>query len=97
MNRNIFDDLFIFQTEICTSNRSSGCKEIDLVSEELKSIYQSGEVHLVEDVDLTADVVENIVTNISPENINKAPEVRKHYEKLPSERFEQHYVKFVLV
>ena len=30
---------FIFHTKICTSTRASGCKEIDAVSEELKSIH----------------------------------------------------------
>ena len=70
---------FIFQSEICTSNRSSGCKGIDIVSEELKSVYRSEEVRIVKDVGLAVDVVEKIVTNISPENVNKAPEVRKPF------------------
>ena len=72
-------NVFIFQSEICTSNRSSGCKGIDIVSEELKSIYHSEEIRIVEDVGLTVDVVEKIVTNISPENVNKTPEVRKPF------------------
>ena len=70
---------FIFQSEICTSNRSSGCKGIDIVSEELKSVYRSEEVRIVKDVGLAVDVVEKIVTNISPENVNKTPEVRKPF------------------
>ena len=70
-------DFFILQTEICSSNRSSGCKEIDEVSDELKTIYQTGQVRIVEDVDLSVDIVEKIVSSITPENVNKTPEVRK--------------------
>ena len=76
---NILCDFIIFQSEICTSSRSTDCKEIDSVSEELKSIYHSGEVRIAEDVDLTVNVIEKIVTNISPENVNKTPRVRKHF------------------
>ena len=72
-------NVFIFQSEICTSDRSSGCKGIDIVSEELKSVYRSEEVRIVKDVGLAVDVVEKIVTNISPENVNKTPEVRKPF------------------
>lgn len=72
---------FIFQTEICTSTRSSACKGIDVVSEELKSIYHSGEVRIAEDVDLTVDLIEKIVSNISPENINKTPGVRNRFSE----------------
>ena len=49
------------------------------MSEELKSVYRSEEVRIVKDVGLAVDVVEKIVTNISPENVNKAPEVRKPF------------------
>ena len=70
------------QTEICGSNRSSGCKEIDAVSDELKTIYRSGKARIVEDVYLTVDVLEKIVNNVSPENINKTPEVRIVFRKV---------------
>ena len=80
----MFDDFFwlFLQTKICGSNRTSSCKEIDAVSDELKTIYRSGEVQIVEDVYLTVDVVEKITANISPENINKTPEVRIVFRKV---------------
>ena len=74
----------MFQTEICTSTRSSGCKGIDAVSEELKSIYHSGQVRIVEDVNLTVNLIEKIVSSISPENINKTPEVRNRFSESSS-------------
>ena len=60
---------------------SSSCEEKDLVSEELKSIYHLGEVRLVENVNLSVDVVEKIVANISSKNINKVGEVRKPFSE----------------
>ena len=77
----MFDDFFILQTEICASNRLSGCKEIDKVSDELRTIYQKGQVRIVEDVGLSVNTVENIVSSISPENFDKTPEVRKFSSK----------------
>ena len=68
---------FILQTEICASNRLSGCKEIDEVSDELKTIYRTGEVRIVEDLNLTVGIVEKVVSSISPENVNKTPKVRR--------------------
>lgn len=49
------------------------------MSEELKAIYRTEKVRIAEDVDLTVNIVEKIVTNISPENVNKTPEVRKPF------------------
>lgn len=51
------------------------------MSEKLKSIYHSGEVRIDKDVELTVDVVERIVSNITPKNVNKAPEVRKRFSR----------------
>ena len=51
------------------------------MSEELKAIYRTEKVRIAEDVDLTVDIVEKIVTNISPENVNKTPEVIKSLMK----------------
>ena len=51
------------------------------MSGKLKAIYHSEEVRIVEDVGLTVDVVEKIVTNISPENFNKTPDVRKSFRE----------------
>lgn len=74
---NIFFDIFVFQTEVCTSVRLSGCKEIDAVSEELKSIYHSRKVRIPKDVDLTVDIMEKIVKYITEnENVNKTPQVK---------------------
>lgn len=36
---------------------------------------------MAEDVDLTVNLVEKIITNISPENVKKAPEVKKCFSK----------------
>lgn len=55
------------------------CQEIDVVSQELKSIYHSGESRIAKDVDLTVDVIEKMVNNISRENVNKTPEVREGF------------------
>ena len=74
--------IFFFQIEICASSKSSGCKEIDEVSDKLKTIYRSREVRIIQDVNLTVDIVENIVTSIRPENVNKTPEVRKASSKI---------------
>ena len=51
------------------------------MSDELKNIYRTGQVRIVEDVDLSVDIVEKIVSSISPENVNKTPEVRKFSSK----------------
>lgn len=51
------------------------------MSEKLKSIYHSGEVRIDKDVELTVDVVERIVSNITPKNVNKAPEMRKRFSR----------------
>lgn len=55
------------------------CQKIDAVSQELKSIYHSGESRIAKDVDLTVDVIEKMVNNISRENVNKTPEVREGF------------------
>ena len=51
------------------------------MSEELSAIYRTEKVRIAEDVDLTVDIVEKIVANISPENVNKTPEVRKRFNE----------------
>ena len=56
----MFDDFFVLQTEICASNRWSGCKEIDQVSDELKTIYQTGQIRIAEDVDLSVNSIEKL-------------------------------------
>ena len=72
-----FFDIFVFQMEVCTSVRLSGCKEVDAVSEELKSIYHSRKVRIPKDVDLTVDIMEKIVKYITEnENVNKTPQVK---------------------
>ena len=55
------------------------CQEIDVGSQELKSIYHSGESRIAKDVDITIDVIEKMVNNISRENVNKTPEVREGF------------------
>ena len=55
------------------------CQEIDVVSQELKSIYHSGVSRVAKDVDLTVDVIEKMVNNIGRENVNKTPEVREGF------------------
>ena len=55
------------------------------MSKELIAIYLTEEVRIVEDVDLTVDIIEKIVTNISPENVHKTPEVKKSFNKSSSQ------------
>ena len=53
----------------------------DEMSDELKIIYQTGKVRIVEDVNLSVNTVEKIVSSINLENVNKTPEVRKFSSK----------------
>ena len=71
------------------------------MSEELKAIYRTEKVRIAEDVDLTVNIVEKIVTNISPENVNKTPEVRKSLMKfqviLCGNHFDTIFFRFLLL
>ena len=51
------------------------------MSDELKTIYQTGQIRIVEDVDLSVNAIEKIVRSISPENVDKTPEVIKFPSK----------------
>ena len=43
----------------------------------MKNVSSRGENHIVEDIKLTVDVVEKIVTHVDLSNIEKTPKVRK--------------------
>ena len=81
IKNNLFDHFFYFTDGNICIKWSSGCKEIDEVSDELKTIYQTGQIRIVEDVDLSVNAIEKIVRSISPENVDKTPEVIKFPSK----------------
>lgn len=64
-----------FQTKVCSSTTSTGCEGIHEISEKLKTVSSKGKNHIVEDVKLTVDVVEKIVTHVDLSNIDKTPKV----------------------
>ena len=66
----------LFQIKVCSSTRLIGCEEIHEISEKLKNVSSKGENHIVEDIKLTVDVVEKIVTHVDLSNIGKTPQVR---------------------
>ena len=68
-----------FQIKVCSSTTSTGCVGIQEISEKLKNVSSRGENHIVEDIKLTVDVVEKIVTHVDLSNIEKTPKVRKSY------------------
>ena len=43
----------------------------------MKNVPSRGENHIVEDIKLTVDVVEKIVTHVDLSNIEQTPKVRK--------------------
>lgn len=64
-----------FQTKVCSSTTSTGCEGIHEISEKLKTVSSKGKNYIVEDVKLTVDVVEKIVTHVDLSNIDKTPKV----------------------
>ena len=64
-----------FQIKVCSSTTSTGCEGIHEISEKLKTVSSKGENHIVEDVKLTVDVVEKIITHVDLSNIEKTPKV----------------------
>ena len=66
-----------FQIKVCSSTTSTGCEGIQEISEKLKNVSSRGENHIVEDIKLTVDVVEKIVTHVDLSNIEKTPKARK--------------------
>ena len=67
--------IFFFQIKVCSSTTSTECEGIHEISEKLKAVSAKGENHIVEDVKLTVDVVEKIVTRVDLSNIEKTPKV----------------------
>ena len=67
--------IFFFQIKVCSSTTSTGCEGIHEISEKLKTVSSKGENHIVEDVKLTVDVVEKIITHVDLSNIEKTPKV----------------------
>lgn len=68
----------LFQTEVCNkeSVKSTSCKEINEVSEQLKNIYDKEAPKIVEDIKSTVNIIEKIVDNVTPDNIAETPKVR---------------------
>ena len=66
-----------FQIKVCSSTTLTGCKGIQEISEKLKNVSSRGKNQIVEDIKLTVDVVEKIVTRVDLSNIEKTPKVRK--------------------
>ena len=62
---------------MCSSTTSIGCEGIQEISEKLRNVSARGKIHIVEDIKLTVDVVEKIVTHVDLSNIEKIPKVRK--------------------
>ena len=62
---------------MCSSTTSIGCEGIQEISEKLRNVSARGKNHIVEDIKLTVDVVEKIVTHVDLSNIEKIPKVRK--------------------
>ena len=60
---------------MCSSATSTECEGIHEISEKLKTVSSKGENNIVEDVKLTVNVVEKIVTNVDLSNIEKTPKV----------------------
>lgn len=56
--------------------KSTSCKEINEVSEQLKNIYDGAEPKIVEDIKSTVNIIEKIVDNVTPDNIAETPKVR---------------------
>ena len=68
----------IVQIKVCTSARLTGCEEITVISNRLKIVYSEGEIHIVEDIKLTVDIIEKIVAHIDLSNIEKVPQVGRN-------------------
>ena len=66
-----------FQIKVCSSTTLTGCKGIQEISEKLKNVSSRGKNQIVEDIKLTVDVVEKIVTRVDLSSIEKTPKVRK--------------------
>ena len=73
------------QTEICNSTRQTECKEIDVLSEQLRLVYYNETIRIVEDIEVTVDIIEKIVGSITTYNIGKAPEVGYVFIKVLSQ------------
>ena len=62
---------------MCSSTTSVGCEGIQEISEKLRNVPARGKNHIVEDIKLTVDVVEKIVTHVDLNNIEIIPKVTK--------------------
>ena len=74
--------ILLFQTEICNSTRKTRCKEIDELSKRLRRIYYNETIRIVEDIELTTDIIEKIVGSVTEYNIEKAPDVGCFFVKV---------------
>ena len=74
--------ILLLQTEICNSTRKTRCKEIDELSKRLRRIYYNETIRIVEDIELTTDIIEKIVGSVTEYNIEKAPDVGCFFVKV---------------
>ena len=61
------------QIEVCTLTTSTGCEGAHQISEKFKNVSSKGGTQIVENVQLTVDVVEKIVTRVDLSNIEQTP------------------------
>ena len=64
------------------SAKQTRCKEIDELSERLRRIYYTETIRIVEDVEVTVNIIEKIVGSITTYNIGKAPDVGCFFVKV---------------
>ena len=64
------------------SSRQTRCKEIHELSEQLRLVYYTEIIRIVEDIEVTVDIIEKIVGSITTYNIGKAPEVGYFFVKV---------------
>ena len=74
--------IFLFQTEICVLKRQTRCKEIDELSKQLRLVYYTKTIRIVEDIEVTVDIIKKIVASITTYNIGKAPDVGYFFVKV---------------
>ena len=71
-------NIFLFlQIKVCTSTISTACERTEEISEKLRNVSSKGGNQIVEDVQLTVDIIEKIAIHVDLSNIEKTPKVWK--------------------
>lgn len=69
-------NIFLFlQIKVCTSTISTACERTEEISEKLRNVSSKGGNQIVEDVQLTVDIIEKIAIHVDLSNIEKTPKV----------------------